>query len=207
MTALELVELSKSYTGPRLFSALTLTVERGLTAVAGKNGSGKTTLLKILAGLTRPSAGTVRVVRDGQELWGDARRLAVGWAGPDLAFYEDFTAEENLRFFRRAAGRADGPEDARRRLAEVGLSGPALVKRVGEFSTGMQQRLRLVFATLFDPPILLLDEPTLGLDQEGCAAAARLVASHRAHGAVIVASNDERDFPSPDQRIELGKPA
>jgi ABC-type multidrug transport system ATPase subunit len=204
MTTLELVEVSKSYTGPPLFSALTLTVERGLTAVAGKNGSGKTTLLKILAGLIRPSAGTVRLLRDGRELSGDARRLAVGWAGPDLAFYEDFTAEENLRFFRRAAGRDDDPEDARRRLAEVGLSGPALVKRVGEFSTGMRQRLRLVFATLFDPPILLLDEPTLGLDQEGHAAAARLVASHRTHGAVIVASNDERDFAAPDSRIELG---
>src|SRR6266542_63039 len=101
MTTLELVEVSKSYTGPPLLSALTLTVERGLTAVAGKNGSGKTTLLKILAGLIRPSGGTVRLLRDGRELSGDARRLAVGWAGPDLAFYEDFTAEENLRFFRR----------------------------------------------------------------------------------------------------------
>jgi len=204
-TALEIVEVSKSYAGPPLFSALTLTVERGLLAVAGKNGSGKTTLLKILAGLARPSAGTVRVVRDGNELSGDARRLAVGWAGPDLAFYEDFTAEENLRFFRRAAGRADDSEDARNRLADVGLSGPGLVKRVGQYSTGMRQRLRLVFATLFDPPILLLDEPTLGLDVEGHAAAARLVAAQRERGAVIVASNDERDFVKPDRVVRLGE--
>jgi ABC-type multidrug transport system ATPase subunit len=203
-TALEIVEVSKSYAGPPLFSALTLTVERGLVAVAGKNGSGKTTLLKILAGLARPSAGIVRVVRDGNELSGDARRLAVGWAGPDLAFYEDFTAEENLRFFRRAAGRADDSEDARNRLADVGLSGPGLVKRVGQYSTGMRQRLRLVFATLFDPPILLLDEPTLGLDVEGHAAAARLVAAQREHGAVIVASNDDRDFVKPDRVVRLG---
>lgn len=206
-TALEIVEVSKSYVGPPLFTGLTFTAERGLTAIAGRNGSGKTTLLKILAGLARPSGGTVRVLSAGRELSGDAKRLAVGWTGPDLAFYEDFTAEENLAFFRRAAGRTPDLEDLKRRLAEVGLEGAALSRRVGAFSTGMQQRLRLVFAALFDPPILLLDEPTLGLDLEGHAAAARLVAAQRERGAVIVASNDERDFAAPDLRIELGRPA
>jgi heme exporter protein A len=206
-TSLEIAGVSKAYAGPPLFSDLSFAVERGLTAVAGPNGSGKTTLLKILAGLARPSAGAVRVLRDGQELSGDTRRLALGWTGPDLSFYEDFTAEENLRFFRRAAGWTDDPGDARRRLADVGLEGRTTFRRVGEFSTGMRQRLRLAFATLFDPPILLLDEPALGLDREGRAAAARIVAAHRERGAVLVASNDERDFPAPDRRIELGKPA
>ena len=202
-TTLEIAGVAKSYAGPPLFTNLSFTVESGLTAIAGKNGSGKTTLVKILAGLLRPSAGFVRVLTEGVALEGDAKRLAVGWAGPDLAFYEDFTAEENLHFFARAAGRpADGAE-VRRRLAEVGLSGAALGRHVGAFSTGMRQRLRLVFAALFDPPILLLDEPTLGLDLEGHAATARLVAAHRQRGAVLVASNDERDFPSPDRRIEL----
>jgi ABC-type multidrug transport system ATPase subunit len=203
--AIEIAGVSKSYAGPPLFADLTFTVENGFVAISGRNGSGKTTLLKILAGLARASGGTVRVLSDGRELSGDARRLAVGWAGPDLAFYEDFTAPENLDFFCRAAGRpAPGPE-LTRRLESVGLAGPALVKRVGEFSTGMRQRLRLAFATLFDPPILLLDEPTLGLDAEGHAAASRLVAAQRVRGAVIVASNDERDFAAPDRRIELGR--
>ena len=201
---LSIAAVSKSYAGPPLFSALTFTVGPGVTAVTGPNGSGKTTLVKILAGLLPPSSGAVQCVNDGRELTGDERRLAVGWAGPDLAFYEDFTAEENLRFFRRAAGRPYDAADARRRLGDTGLSGPALSRRVGEFSTGMRQRLRLVFAALFDPPILLLDEPTLGLDPEGHAAAARLVAAHRESGCVLVASNDERDFVSPDQVIPLG---
>jgi len=202
-TTLEIAGVSKSFAGPPLFANLSFTVESGLTAIAGKNGSGKTTLVKILAGLLRPSAGSVRVLADGAALAGDAKRLAVGWAGPDLAFYEDFTAEENLHFFARAAGRPADATEVRRRLAEVGLSGAALGRHVGAFSTGMRQRLRLVFAALFDPPILLLDEPTLGLDVEGHAATARLVAAHRQKGAVLVASNDERDFPSPDRRIEL----
>lgn len=205
-TTLEISGVSKSYAGPPLFADLSFSVERGFVAVSGRNGSGKTTLLKILAGLARPSGGSVRVLSDGRELGGDARRLAVGWTGPDLAFYEDFTAGENLSFFRRAAGHPAPEEELIRRLEEIGLAGPALVKRVGEFSTGMRQRLRLAFATLFDPPILLLDEPTLGLDAQGHAAAARLVAAQRNRGAVIVASNDERDFAAPDRRIELGRP-
>ena len=202
--ALEVQKLSKSFAGPPLFEGLSFAAERGLTAIAGRNGSGKTTLLKILAGLGRPSTGSVRVLADGRELAGDAKRLAVGWAGPDLAFYEDFTAEENLAFFRKAAGRPPDAPDLRRRLEDVGLADAALSRRVGAFSTGMQQRLRLVFAGLFDPAILLLDEPTLGLDTEGHAAAARLVAAQRERGAVVVASNDERDFAVPDSRIELG---
>jgi ABC-type multidrug transport system ATPase subunit len=202
-TTLEINGVAKSYAGPPLFANLSFTVASGLTAIAGKNGSGKTTLVKILAGLLRPSAGSVRVLEGGVALEGDAKRLAVGWAGPDLAFYEDFTAEENLHFLAKAAGRPADGADVRRRLAEVGLSGAALARHVGAFSTGMRQRLRLVFAALFDPPILLLDEPTLGLDLEGHAATARLVAAHRQRGAVLVASNDERDFPSPDRRIEL----
>jgi ABC-type multidrug transport system ATPase subunit len=206
-TILEARDLSKSFAGPPLFTALSFRLEKGLLAVAGRNGSGKTTLLKILASLARPESGAVSVVQDGRELSGEERRLAVGWAGPDLAFYEDFTAEENLTFFRRAAGLPAQAGDLARRLEEVVLAGPALSRRVGEFSTGMRQRLRLAFAVLFDPPILLLDEPTLGLDAEGQAAADRLIAAQRDRGAVIVASNNERDFLAPELRIELGNPA
>jgi len=204
-TILEAQDLSKSFAGPPLFTQLSFRLEKGLLAVSGCNGSGKTTLLKILASLARPETGAVRVLRDGRELSGHERRLAVGWAGPDLAFYEDFTAAENLTFFRSAAGLAARAGDIERRLAEVALAGPALSRRVGEFSTGMRQRLRLAFAALFDPPVLLLDEPTLGLDVEGQTAADRLVAAHRDRGAVIVASNAQRDFPAPDLRIELGR--
>ena len=205
-TTLEARELSKAFAGPTLFSRLSFRAESGFLAVKGRNGSGKTTLLKILAALARPSSGSVSVRRGEAELAGDARRLAVGWSGPDLAFYEDFTAVENLRFFSRAGGRPARDEDLERRLDEVGLAG-ALDRRVGAFSTGMKQRLKIAFSLLFDPPVLLLDEPMIGLDAEGRAIVERVVAAQRRKGLVVLASNDSRDFMEPEREIILGREA
>ena len=206
-TTLSAERLAKSFSGPPLFSGLDLRLGRGLLAVAGKNGSGQTTLLKILAGLLRPSAGRVLVERDGRPLAGEARRLAVGFAGPDLSLYAALTALENLRFFRAAAGSPAEDAELRRRLEETGLAGEAVARRVEEFSTGMRQRLRLAFAGLFDPPVLVLDEPMSGLDTEGREMVQRFVAQARTRGPVVLASNDERDFVQPEQRIELSADA
>ncbi len=202
-TTIEARELSKSFSGPPLFSNLSFSAGTGLVAVAGRNGSGKTTLLKILARLLRPGNGSVRVVEGNRELSGEELRRAVGWAGPDLAFYEDFSARENLRFFRRAAGLTAEDGEIQERLARVGL-GDVAGRRVGAYSTGMKQRLRLAFALLLDPPVLLLDEPTAGLDEPGRELLAGVVAERRGTGPVLLASNDVRDFVSPDRIIELG---
>ncbi len=202
-TKLHAENLDKAFAGPPLFRGLSVHVESGLTAVTGRNGSGKTTLLKILAGLLRPTSGQVRIEREGRALTGAERRLAVGWAGPDLAFYGELTGEENLRFFREAAGQALPGAEIRRRLTGVGLAETALDRRVEEYSTGMRQRLRVAFAMLFDPPILLLDEPFSGLDVEGRETVHGLVADARKRGAVVLASNDERDLLEPDRRVEL----
>ena len=203
-TTLEARELSKAFAGPPLFSKLSFRADSGFLAVKGRNGSGKTTLLKILAAIAHPSSGSVSVRRAERELSGDERRLAVGWSGPDLAFYEDFTAVENLRFFGRAGGRPAGEEEIARRLDDVGLTG-ALDRRVGAFSTGMKQRLKIAFSLLFDPPLLLLDEPMIGLDTDGRAIVERVVAAQRRAGLVVLASNDPHDFTEPDQVVELGK--
>jgi len=203
-TTLEARDLSKSFSGPPLFSHLSFRAGAGLTAVSGRNGSGKTTLLKILARLARPGTGSARVLEGSRELGGEELRRAVGWAGPDLAFYEDFTARENLAFFRRAAGRPAAAAEIDERLARVGL-GAVGGRRVGAFSTGMKQRLRLAFALLFDSAVLLLDEPTAGLDEEGRGMLAAVVAQRRLAGPVLLASNDPRDFVAPEHVIELGR--
>jgi ABC-type multidrug transport system ATPase subunit len=204
-TTLAAENLRKSFSGRPLFEGLSFSASDGLLAVAGRNGSGKTTLLKILAGLIRPTSGRVRLESAGSGRAGSGeRRLAVGWAGPDLELYGALTAFENLTFFRRAAGRRAEEGDLARRLDAVGLSREAAHRRVEEFSTGMKQRLRIAFALLFDPPVLLLDEPMAGLDLDGRETVFGVVAAARRRGPVLLASNDERDFVDPEQRIELG---
>ena len=199
---IEAIALAKSFPGHPLFASVSFLLDRGILAVVGPNGSGKTTLVKILAGLLAPTRGSVRVEREGRLLSAEERRSAVGWCGPDLAFYPELTARENLEFFRRVAGFPTISEDTRSSLAAVGLGeagGP-----VEHFSTGMKQRLRIAFALLLRPAVLLLDEPLSGLDVAGRAAVGGLVAAAAETGPVVLAATDLGELPAPAQVIELG---
>jgi heme exporter protein A len=196
------MNLSKSFAGVPLFDGVSFALERGVLAVTGANGTGKTTLLKILAGLLRPSGGVVRVERDGRELSREERRSGVGWSGPDLAFYSELTAQENLAFFRRVAGFDSASGDLQARLLSVGLEGAR--GPVEHFSTGMRQRLRIAFSFLLDPEVLLVDEPMAGLDADGRAAVRRLIASAAERSPVVVAATDLEDLPPAGMELKLG---
>ena len=199
---IEAIGLSKSFAGPPLFANLSFIFGEGVHAVVGKNGTGKSTLLKILAGLLRPGAGNVRIEVGGKELSADDRRAGVGWSAPDLAFYPELTAVENLAFFRRAAGFAARAGDLEARLDAVGLGGAA--GPVEHFSSGMRQRLRIAFAFLLDPPVVILDEPFTALDSEGRFAVAEFVASAAGRGPVVLAATEISELPGADEVIELG---
>ena len=146
-------------------AGLDFVVEAGETVlVTGPNGAGKTTLLRILATVLRPTSGRVAVA--GHELPARAAdvRREVGYAGHDPLAYPDLTARENLELYAALYGvSADlvGPA-----LDRVGLDGRGR-DRVSEYSRGMSQRLALARACLHGPSLLLLDEPTAGLDADG----------------------------------------
>jgi heme exporter protein A len=172
----------------------------GVVAVTGVNGSGKSTLLRIMAGLLRPSRGECRLAVGGREV--RMRALHVGFASPDLSFYEEFSAAENLSFAAEARGLAAPREVAIAALARVGLAARA-AGRVAALSSGMRQRMRLAFALLGAPAVVVLDEPGSHLDDEGRALLQRLIVEARGRALTVIATNDEREWRLADQRIEL----
>ncbi|MBS7642329.1 ABC transporter ATP-binding protein [Candidatus Bathyarchaeota archaeon] len=169
---------------------LDFTVEKSsIFGLLGPNGAGKTTLLMMLTGLTLPTNGSGRVlgydiVRESREI-----RRRVGFLPEGFGFYEHLTAEQNLEYI---AALNDIPKPERRKRIEDILSLVGLYevknRRVSSFSRGMKQRLGIAQALIKDPELLLLDEPTAGLDPEGSRAFKDLVLKLNSEGRTIVLS-------------------
>lgn len=199
--------LKKSYGLKPTLRGIDLTLARGeRLALLGANGAGKTTLLRILAGLTRPSQGSVRIgnldiASDGLQ----ARRM-VGFVAHQPYLYEELTALENLRFFARMYTVEHGEQRAKELLERVGLMRRAQ-ERVGTFSRGQVQRLAWARAMLHTPPLLLLDEPDTGLDQEGHELIDGLLAEHAERGgsAIFTTHQLERALQLSNKIVILGK--
>ena len=172
----------------------------GAVAVTGPNGAGKSTLLRIAAGLLRANRGESALTVAGRAIPPADRRRWVGYAGPELSFYDELSVHENLAFVAEARGLpADSAAVA---LARVGLESRS-ADRVAALSSGMKQRLRLAFALLHRPPVLLLDEPGGHLDDEGRTTLFGLIDEERRQGLVLIATNDEREWKLAERRIEL----
>ena len=155
----------------------------------GLNGAGKTTTLRMLATVLRPTSGTARVAGHDIATAGDRVRHQIGYLSGDTRLYDRLTARELLVYFGQLAGLEGG--EARRR-ADLLLGRFALEdvagRRVGRLSTGLKQRVNLARALIHDPPVLILDEPTAGLDVLGAREVGRLVMEARNEGRCILLS-------------------
>ena len=165
-----------------------LSVERGtVLGLLGPNGSGKTTALRLLVGLIRPTAGWAELlgerVRAGHPV---LRRVGTLVAGP--AFVPDLSGRRNLERYWRAGGEdlASARLDWALQVADLGS---AIERRVGTYSTGMRQRLGLAQALLNDPELLLLDEPTVGLDPEELREVRQVIRAVSERGTTVILSS------------------
>ena len=165
---LEAINLRKCFGTLVAVDEVSLTVERGQTVgLLGPNGAGKTTIVSMLSGLITPDRGEVRI--DGNRLHGDTDPLKhkIGLVPQDLALYDELSARDNLRFFGALYDLRGAALDAAIAwaLQTVGLEDRAQ-DRVKVFSGGMKRRLNLAAGLLHYPDLLLLDEPTVGVDPQ-----------------------------------------
>jgi ABC-2 type transport system ATP-binding protein len=182
---LVVTDLHKRYGTTRALAGFELTVNAGeVVGLIGHNGAGKSTLVAVVTGLTRADAGTVAI--DGGPINRPQRRL-IGVAPQTLGLYPTATVEEHLRLFGELSGLAKRP--LRQAIADTAaelLLGDLLKRQVRQLSGGQQRRVQAATALVHRPPLLLLDEPTVGADPETRDALLQALKRRAKAGAAIV---------------------
>jgi heme exporter protein A len=185
--------LVKNFGFKSVLRGLEFHVDRGeFVALVGPNGAGKTTFLRILASLSRPSMGEVRVAGHRLPAQAAAVRIHLGVVSHQPLLYGDLTAEENLTFYSRMYGVVDPEHRVGEVLEMIGLQARRR-DLVRQFSRGMQQRLAIGRAILHGPDVLLFDEPHTGLDQEAAAMLDTLLRDVSARGRTVVMTSHNLD--------------
>jgi heme exporter protein A len=196
--------LAADYGARGVFAAVSLEVAAGeALVVSGHNGSGKSTFLRLLAGLQLPTAGAITYWAGGAAFAPQDATHLIGWVAPDLMLYRDLTARENLRFFADVRRLRLDDATIEALLERIGLGGRG-DDRLAAYSSGMAQRLRYAYALLHRPPVLLLDEPTVTLDERGAGVVDAVITEQRRHGIVVIATNDPRELRYGDLLLRLG---
>jgi ABC-2 type transport system ATP-binding protein len=184
---IDVESLSKSYGETLAVSEVSFRAEQGaIFGLLGPNGAGKSTTIGCISGLLQPSSGRVRVLGHDVARAGRAAREALGIVPQELALYEDLSAAENARFFGAAWGMAGKALEERVQdlLERVGLAtGKTPVKK---FSGGMKRRLNFACGIVHRPRVLLLDEPTVGVDPQSRVHLLELVREEAACGATVL---------------------
>ncbi len=181
--------LSKWYGQVSGLNDVTVSIPPGITGLLGPNGAGKSTFMKLMTGQLKPSQGTIRVF--GEPMWGNPGIYTqIGFCPEQDAFYERMTGLEWLTALVRLNGLDDAAADtaARQALDRVELM-PAADKKIGAYSKGMRQRVKLAQALVHDPALLILDEPLTGMDPLMRRKTIRLVKDWARGGKHIIVSS------------------
>jgi len=186
---IEARQLSKWYGQVIGINDVSVTVPPGITGLLGPNGAGKSTFMKLITGQLRPSKGSVSVL--GEPIWGTPRLFfRIGFCPEQDAFYERMTGAEWISALVRlnGLGEEEAARAARHALEQVDLL-DAAGKKIGAYSKGMRQRVKLAQAIVHDPELLILDEPLAGMDPLARRRTIRLIKDWARAGKSIVVSS------------------
>jgi ABC-2 type transport system ATP-binding protein len=203
MTAIQLTGVVKRYGGVQALTGLTLDVQRGeMFGLIGPDGAGKTTAIRLMCGLIHPDAGDVQVL--GVNPGRNHRAIAegVGYLSQRFSLYGDLTIDENIAFF----AEIHGVRDYRRRrdqLLDMTQLTPFRGRRADRLSGGMKQKLALACTLVHEPKLILLDEPTTGVDPVSRREFWKLLSEALASGITILMSTPYLDEAERCTRIAL----
>ena len=186
---LELINVSKSYKDQKVVSGLSLTVEKGqVLGLVGANGAGKSTCVSMIATLIKPDEG--QILFNGQDIVEDpdAIRRKLGYVPQDNALYETLSGLDNLKFWGKSYGVNKQNMDAEiKRVCDIiSFDSTLLKKRVSEYSGGMKRRLNIGVALLHRPELVILDEPTTGIDLQSGMQILNAIEELKTHGTAII---------------------
>ena len=188
------IELNMTFGRRLIFNGINFRFdEKGIYGISGPNGSGKSTLVKIIAGLLTPSKGKIIHKNSGGEIIPEKLHNYIGFVSPYLVLYEEFSAWENLIYYAKIRGIL-----LDRDLVKELLNRFLLYNRrddlIKTYSSGMKQRMKFVFALIHKPQLLILDEPTSNLDEEGKSSAYELIKARADESIIVIASNEQADL-------------
>ncbi|RDW16297.1 ABC transporter ATP-binding protein [Oceanobacillus arenosus] len=160
---LKVTSLSKAYGKKKVLDHISFSVGPGeIIGLVGENGAGKSTLLNILATLQKPTSGSIHLQEKSYQKEKPSIRKSIGYVPQDIAIWEEFTVEENMIFFEKLAWKKRGIEALRQLCLDMALD--KWKEPVKMLSGGMKRKLNLAISLIHDPTLLLLDEPTVGID-------------------------------------------
>ena len=203
--SVEAVELNKSFGRRLIFNDLQFKFDKsGAYGISGPNGSGKSTLVKIIAGIIEASKGKIIHKLNDEEIAEEHLHNHIGFVSPYLVLYEEFTTYENLSLFAEIRGIKFNKE-----RVDYLLNKFLLFKRKDDllktYSSGMKQRVKFIFALMHSPQLLILDEPTSNLDDEGKNSVYELVKEEGQNNIVLIASNEKNDLELCNDIVYLEK--
>lgn len=203
---LSAVNLTKRYGTKTAVNRLNATLTNGVYGLLGANGAGKTTFMRLLCTVQRPTSGKIDL--DGKSIWklGERYRDVLGYLPQHFGYYPDFTALDFLLYVAALKGLDDrkAKKVSNELLEEVGLSGESR-RKIKTFSGGMKQRLGIAQAMLNDPYILILDEPTAGLDPKERVRFRNLISAFSKDRIVILSTHIVSDIEFIAEKIMMMK--